>query len=218
MSRSFVVSSIAHIAFITLIVAPGFQRIHYPGSEVISVKLVAQEKPKPKAQVKAAPPKEEKPVPKEDTAKSKMAYKSQTKKRTTKSEKKTTPKKKVAPKPKSTEESSDAGKSGSKSNVRVDDKDFRFAYYLEIVKERISGNWSPPPVTGSADGVMSTVYFRISRDGRVSHVKVETSSRSELFDRSATRAVDLSDPLPPLPSGFKGGWLGVHFEFEQKSG
>jgi TonB family protein len=100
----------------------------------------------------------------------------------------------------------------------VDDKDFRFAYYLEIVKERISSNWSPPPVAGSPEGVASTVYFKISRDGRLEDVKIEKSSEFDLFDRSALRAVDSSNPLPPLPAGFKGSSLGVHFEFEQKSG
>jgi TonB family protein len=215
--RSFAVSSIVHIAFLTLVVAPGFHKVHYPGSEVISVKLVAEEKPAPKTEVKVAPPKEEKPVAKKDPAKPKMAYKSPTKKRTTKAKKASTPQK-TPSKAKTADTAASTGKGGSKSKVRVDDKDFRFAYYLEILRERISDNWSPPPVTGSQDGVTSTVYFKISRDGRVSDVKIETSSKSEIFDRSTTRAVDLSSPLPPLPAGFKGRWLGVHFEFEQMSG
>jgi hypothetical protein len=36
----------------------------------------------------------------------------------------------------------------------------------------------------------------------------------EFFDHSALRAVMVSDPLPPLPLGFTGEDLGVHFGFE----
>jgi UDP-2,3-diacylglucosamine pyrophosphatase LpxH len=36
----------------------------------------------------------------------------------------------------------------------------------------------------------------------------------ECFDRSALRAVTISDPLPPLPDGFGGSELGVHFGFD----
>ena len=53
---------------------------------------------------------------------------------------------------------------------------------------------------------------------RLSGVKVEEESSYDLFDRSAVRAVNVSSPLPPLPAGFSGRWLGVHFEFEQTSG
>ena len=36
----------------------------------------------------------------------------------------------------------------------------------------------------------------------------------EFFDSSALRAVMLSDPMPPLPFGYNGDDLGVHFGFE----
>jgi TonB family protein len=218
--RSFAISSVAHLAFIVLIVVPGFRKTLYLSSEVISVKLVTEERPAPKQVVKA-PPKEEKVIPKKEEPKAKMAYKP--KKKTRKTETKKAPPSKNETKPKPTEparstSAKTTAKSGSGSKVRVDDKDFRFAYYLEIVKERISSNWSPPPVAGAAEGVVSTVYFKISRDGRLKDVKIEKTSEFDLFDRSALRAVDSSSPLPPLPAGFKGSWLGVHFEFEQKSG
>jgi TonB family protein len=105
---------------------------------------------------------------------------------------------------------------GASSNVRVDDENFRFAYYLEVIKERVSFNWSPPPVS-RGDNVLCTVYFRVMRDGRVSQVRIEQDSGFDLFDKSAVRAVDRSGPLPPLPAGFDGRWLGVHFEFQQTS-
>jgi protein TonB len=218
--RTFAISSAAHLAFIALIIIPGYRKTLYLSPDVISVKLVGEERPAKKQELKA-PPKEEKVQPKKEEPKAKMAYKPKTKTRKTETKKEEPVKTK--PTPKSTEPAKPAptgttAKGGTGPNVRVDDKDFRFAYYLEIVKERISGNWSPPPVAGRTDGVVSTVYFKIGRDGQLGDIEIEKTSEFDLFDRAALRAVSSSSPLPPLPAGFKGRWLGVHFEFEQKSG
>jgi TonB family protein len=62
--------------------------------------------------------------------------------------------------------------------------------------------------------VRTVIYFRIGRSGELEASSLETASGIEFFDRSAQRAVTLSDPLPPLPLGFAGGTLGVHFGFE----
>jgi hypothetical protein len=48
----------------------------------------------------------------------------------------------------------------------------------------------------------------------VSEIRMDERSTREFFDRSALRAVMLSDPLPPLPLGFAGGDLAVHFGFD----
>jgi TonB family protein len=107
------------------------------------------------------------------------------------------------------------GNTGLRGQVSLDQGDFEFSYYLLLVRNRIAQSWSPP--AGLATGgqpVRAVVYFRIARDGSLSGIRLETPSRVEFFDRSATRAVMISDPLPPLPLGFAGGSLGVHFGFE----
>jgi TonB family protein len=219
--RSFAVSSVAHIVFLAAVIAPGYHSVYHHAPEVINVKLVAEERPEPKPAAKVIEPKKEEVPPKKEPEKPEMAYKAPPKKKEAKKETpKAEPKKTEAPKQETQPAKAPTGssKTGPQPNVRVDDKDFKFGYYLEIVKERVSASWSPPPVSGSPAGAISTVYFKIQRDGRISDVKVEKSSDFDLFDRSAMRAVDLSSPLPPLPAGFKGKWLGVHFEFEHKSG
>lgn len=35
-----------------------------------------------------------------------------------------------------------------------------------------------------------------------------------MFDRSAVRAVQASDPMPPLPAGYDDDYLGVYFVFD----
>jgi TonB family protein len=58
------------------------------------------------------------------------------------------------------------------------------------------------------------VYFKIDRSGQISAVQLENGSGVDFFDRTAVRAVVLSDPLPPLPLAYAAGDLGVHFGFE----
>lgn len=107
------------------------------------------------------------------------------------------------------------GAAGLRGDLGVDATDFAFAYYLALVRDRIAAHWGPP--AGLATGgrvVRSVVRFRIGRDGRVTAVSLEQGSGLDPFDRSAVRAVMLSDPLPPLPAGYAGRDLGVHFGFE----
>lgn len=105
------------------------------------------------------------------------------------------------------------GVAGLKGQIAVDAADFEFTYYLVLVRNQIARNWSPPAgVNGS--GVRATIYFRITRSGAIASPRVESPSAVEYFDRAALRAVVLADPLPPLPIGYPGRDLGVHFGFE----
>lgn len=105
------------------------------------------------------------------------------------------------------------GTAGLRGDIGTD-SNFEFAYYLQLVRDRIAANWSPPTGLVSGGTVRTVIYFRISRSGGVSAVRLENGSGQEYFDRAAVRAVMVSDPMPPLPLGFGGGDLGVHFGFE----
>lgn len=107
------------------------------------------------------------------------------------------------------------GNAGLRGQVTLDARDFEFTYYLLLVRNKIALNWAPP--SGLVPGAAATravVYFHIARGGEVSGVQLESGSGVEFFDRTAVRAVILSDPLPPLPLAYTGGDLGVHFGFE----
>ena len=103
------------------------------------------------------------------------------------------------------------GPQGLKGEIDVDAADFEFTYYLMLVRNRIAQNWTPP---GNGQGVRSVVYFKIGRNGAIASPRLEQPSGVEFFDRAALRAVVVSDPLPPLPLGWSGSELGVHFGFE----
>jgi TonB family protein len=102
--------------------------------------------------------------------------------------------------------------SSASVGVRVDG-DFRWAYYLASIRNKIGSRWVPPPGLGGRL-VRATVYFRIGRDGQVSVSRVEDGSGNSFFDQTAMRALLAATPLPPLPAGYDGEWLGVHFGFE----
>lgn len=104
--------------------------------------------------------------------------------------------------------SADSSRSAS---VRTDG-DFRFAYYLAALRNKIGSRWVPPQ--GVSGPITATLYFRIGRDGQVSMSEIEKSSGYAFFDQTALRALLSATPLPPLPAGYTDQYLGVHFGFE----
>jgi TonB family protein len=88
--------------------------------------------------------------------------------------------------------------------------DFPYPLYIEQMKRLIGGHWTRP---NSGDQSTATIYFVIDRDGTIHDVKQEIASGSGLYDRAALRAVLESSPLPPLPFGYNGTFLGVHLKF-----
>jgi TonB family protein len=101
---------------------------------------------------------------------------------------------------------------GMRGQVAVDANNFEFAYYLQQVRVLIARNWTPQP--GLPPGTHADVYFRVSRDGSITAPVIERSSGNEFFDQSAQRAVIVTGHLPPLPFGWSGSDLGIHFGFE----
>jgi periplasmic protein TonB len=106
------------------------------------------------------------------------------------------------------------GNAGLSGEIAIDQGDFAFTYYLLLVRNKVAQGWAPPAGLTSGGRVKCVVHFRIQRGGDVTAVLLEQGSGVELFDRSAVRAVTLADPLPPLPIGYNGSDLGVHFGFE----
>lgn len=88
--------------------------------------------------------------------------------------------------------------------------DFPYTLYIERMTTLIGSRWFRPQ---TATGAQSVVYFVIDRDGRIRDAVNRVSSGNTTFDRAALRAVLEASPLPPLPFGYNGTWLGVHLTF-----
>ncbi len=95
--------------------------------------------------------------------------------------------------------------------ARLDAVGFDSPIYLNVLFGKIRNLWENP--YAGADVLQCTIYFVISRDGKITDSVIEKSSGIEAFDQSALRAVLSSNP-PPLPVQFGADELGIHLEFQ----
>jgi len=78
---------------------------------------------------------------------------------------------------------------------------FPYPWYVEIVKTKIELNWRKPYIQQDTPQEFTTVvYFVIQRNGQVSQVKTEDSSKVSTVDRSCESAILGASPFPPLPT------------------
>ncbi len=99
---------------------------------------------------------------------------------------------------------------GGAGVVGLEGGDFPYTIYIDRMKTLIGSHWFRPQVGA---GPTTTVHFVIERDGTIREATVEAASGNGTFDRAALRAVLESSPLPPLPFGYTGNYLGVHLNF-----
>jgi TonB family protein len=85
--------------------------------------------------------------------------------------------------------------------VTASQQDFKFAWYLALVREKIGQNWRPPPDMKDA---RAKVLFTVNRSGWVDDVNLdaEHSNGTFGFKQAAIRAIRSSNPFPPLPEEF----------------
>jgi TonB family protein len=109
--------------------------------------------------------------------------------------------------------------SAHSTEVEAGDSDFPFAWYLNLLRTKITDSWDPPGdrlIAGRSRQVI--VAFRIARDGSVSDVRVESASETPGLDTSARRAVERAKPFPPLPEGYARDVLDVAVRFTVAEG
>ncbi|MEW5702647.1 MAG: TonB family protein [Candidatus Zixiibacteriota bacterium] len=78
----------------------------------------------------------------------------------------------------------------------------------------IRSNWRNP-VVGPIPR-KCVVKFRIKRSGEIVDVELERHSGSDLFDRAALRAVNLTHAWPPFPATWEEKEQIIHLEFEYR--
>ncbi|MCK5534818.1 TonB C-terminal domain-containing protein [bacterium] len=98
--------------------------------------------------------------------------------------------------------------------VSIEGKKFPFAYYLELIQNKINHQWRSP--CNVLENKKVVVFFKVLKGGQVKNISLEESSGVFLLDQSALRAIWQSAPFPPLPQGYKKDFLNVHFKFELK--
>lgn len=99
---------------------------------------------------------------------------------------------------------------GGSGVTALEGGDFPYSLYIERMKTLIGSHWFRPAV---GDNTSAVVYFAIDGDGAIRDAHLETNSGSVTYDNAALRAVLEASPLPPLPFGYSGTYLGVHLKF-----
>ena len=96
----------------------------------------------------------------------------------------------------------------------LDDATFQYGWYLSNMSSLFSRNWTRPIKPDLLRTLRAVVRFKIQKDGHLSDIVLEQPSGDAALDRSALRAVQDSNPLPPLPYQYGKDSLGVHFFFD----
>jgi TonB family protein len=92
---------------------------------------------------------------------------------------------------------------------------FPYAYYVDLLRNRISSSWYSSLVAPGLKGKhVAAIYFVVRRDGSIGDLRLENPSGIPSLDLSARRAVENAAPFAPLPPDFPSQYLVVHFEFE----
>ena len=93
----------------------------------------------------------------------------------------------------------------------------RYAWYVQIVRNKVSENWLKYEVDPSISTARRVyITFDISRSGEPSNVQVEQSSGIPSLDISATRAIQRIDTFGPLPPDYAGSKVSVEFWFDYR--
>lgn len=96
------------------------------------------------------------------------------------------------------------------TGARIDVGDFCCPQYLATMQERILRNWESRQQTLGT----TILTFTVQRDGTLTAVAVERSSGNQTLDFIATRALRLTQRIPPLPPEYPNPTLSVHMTFE----
>jgi len=108
------------------------------------------------------------------------------------------------------------GGAGGGGSGFLDDATFAYGWYLTNMTSVLGRNWARPVKPELATTLRTVVHFRVLKDGTVTNIELEQPSGDPVLDRSALRAVQDSNPLPPLPYQYGKDSLGVHFFFDLK--
>ena len=91
-----------------------------------------------------------------------------------------------------------------------------FRAYLRNILLIVRANWRRVVPESARMGMLrgrTVVEFAISRDGSIPKMVVADTSGSGPLDRAAVAGLSMSNPLPPLPSDYKGMQVRLAFTF-----
>jgi TonB family protein len=108
-----------------------------------------------------------------------------------------------------------AGRPKSNLELRSDPQGVDFRPYMQQVLAAVRRNWFAVYPEAARLGQRGEVIleFAIAKQGTVTKVIFSTESGAKALDQSAVAAISASNPLPPLPAGFKGDRIVLRMTF-----
>lgn len=82
--------------------------------------------------------------------------------------------------------------------IEVSREDVDLMPYMANLQRRIKQTWTPP---AGMEHLRSVILFKVNRDGSVSGLQIERSSKNETVDRAALNAVQAAAPFAAMPDG-----------------
>jgi protein TonB len=105
---------------------------------------------------------------------------------------------------------------GSALELKSDPQGADFKPYLTRILAIVRRNWFSVLPDSARMGTLrgrTTVQFIVNRDGSIPKLVIADSSGLQPLDRAAIAGLSMSNPLPPLPTDFKGGLIRLQFSF-----
>jgi TonB family protein len=108
-----------------------------------------------------------------------------------------------------------SGRQRSSLQLKSDPMGVDFQPYLIQVLAAIRRNWFAVYPEAARQGARGTVsiQFAVERQGRVAKIVYGNQSGARPLDESAIAAISASNPLPPLPTGFRGDRIVLQMTF-----
>ncbi|MFH2047193.1 MAG: TonB family protein [Pseudomonadota bacterium] len=89
-----------------------------------------------------------------------------------------------------------------------------FDIYKAEIFYTIQQNWAySEQIGGRGLDEMAVLVIKIMRNGEISDIRFESRSKNRYLDESAYRAIQKSNPLPPLPEGYSRPYYEVGLRF-----
>jgi colicin import membrane protein len=103
---------------------------------------------------------------------------------------------------------------GTSSGASTDVMTIKHKIYYNLIWKRIRSMWVlPDAAIAGQKNLEAIIAIRIAKNGQIEDIQFEKKSGNPVFDESALRAIQKSNPLAPLPPGFEGEKFDVGVRF-----
>ncbi len=109
-----------------------------------------------------------------------------------------------------------AGRQSANMELRSDPMGVDFRPYMRQILFVIRKNWLAvyPEAARLGQRGQTVLEFRVVKEGLVAKVIFSGESGNKALDQAAVAAISASNPLPPLPTGFKGSKIDLRLTFK----